>query len=1501
MVAVAVQGQVRVASAVLPPVAACWLEGLLWDSVQPSAWMLFFPAVIVSARYGGRLAGIAAAILSSILALYFFLPPQGAFSLDNPRDAYATVLFLTVSTLTALLVSSRRVAAQTPGALPADSDSRARITGQEDTPPPTSDSSAAQRAVSETPQSLRRVSAPFRSREDELWLSLALDASRAALWAWDIPSGRVTIDERWAEIAGYPLNELEPFDIHRWAGLCHPDDIGESDAILDACFAGTRTHYEYAKRLRHKNGAWVWTMDFGKVVEWSDDGKPLLMVGTHFDVTERKVAEDAARERDAVMRTALDATGEPVFVIGLEGEVLALNSIAAKRLNRTAADILSRPIFDFLPPYVVEWRRARLAEALQGKQPVHVEDECDGCWLDHVIYPLKDDRGEVTKLVVFARDITEKKRFEASVVREKRIAEARAALLQTTQDTDLEVLLRETVDQACGLTDSPIGFYHFLEEDQRTISLQVWSTATECEYCTAEGSGLHYDYEKAGVWADCIREGKPVIHNDYASLPHRKGMPEGHAVVTRELVVPVSRGPKIVAILGVGNKGSDYTQEDVDTVFRLADLAWDIVARRHAEEAKRAVEARMHKIFALGLVGMTVSSTEMEWIAFNDRLCEMLGYTREELEHKSWPELTHPEDLEIDVADFNRVLSGEIESYKLRKRYIRKDGSVLYAMVSVSAVRKADGTVDYFLALVHDIGDLMAAQEALMRSNESYNSFISQSHEAIYRTDLDIPVDISLPVEQQIDAIYANAYIGECNQAMAAMYGAQSPEHLIGRRLSELHGDARSPVNRAAIRRFIEAGYRVEDNETEEVAPSGSRRWFLSNEVGFVENGKLIRTWVTCVDITGRKQAEEALRNSEERYRALVETLSDWIWEVDAEGRYVYASPRVREVLGYSPGELLGRTPFDIMHESEARRIRDVFGEIVRDRRPFFNLENTCLAKDGRTVIMETSGVPVLDSEGRWVGFRGVDRDITDRKTAEVALREREEELRAIIQTAQDGFWMTDLEGRLLQVNDAYCRMSGYSANELLTMRIADLEAAESEAETRDHIRRVQLSRYDRFESRHRRKDGSDYDIEVSVHYRPENEGRIVVFLRDITDQRHSQTERLRLEEQLRQSQKLEAIGLLAGGVAHDFNNLLQVMMGYVQLAAGDLGKGHPLRQELREVVRAGERARDLVNQLLTFSRRQIMRPAALDLNAVISGFLKMLHRVIGEHIQLEFRPGGGIGPIFADQGMIEQVLMNLCVNARDAMGSGGTLTIETRAAAIDKETMESGGFPKPGMYAELSISDTGCGMDTETLSRVFDPFFTTKEQGKGTGLGLSTVYGIVGQHSGTIQVRSEPGRGSTFSVYLPIVESPVEGTSEESSLASPGGTETILLAEDDEGVRKLASRILSEAGYTVLWAANGAEAIKRFNEHRDTVRLLLLDVVMPVMGGREAFERIRHSAPDIPVLFASGYAEDALHADFTLPEGMELMRKPYLPEELLTKVRCALDACVLERAEHGD
>lgn len=388
---------------------------------------------------------------------------------------------------------------------------------------------------------------------------------------------------------------------------------------------------------------------------------------------------------------------------------------------------------------------------------------------------------------------------------------------------------------------------------------------------------------------------------------------------------------------------------------------------------------------------------------------------------------------------------------------------------------------------------------------------------------------------------------------------------------------------------------------------------------------------------------------------------------------------------------------------------------------------------------------------------------------------------------------------------------------------------------------------------------------------------------------KNADTKREQLEEQLRHAQKMEAVGQLAGGVAHDFNNILQVILGHVDMVLSDL-RDAEIRQPLEEVFQAAGRAADLTHQLLAFSRRQVIRPANLDLNKLVEGTLKMIDSLIGEHISLCFMPARCLGTIYADPGQIEQILINLCVNARDAMPNGGTLTIETNNVTIGPDYLNMHPWATEVRYVQFTVTDTGHGIDEATRAQIFEPFFTTKSVGRGTGLGLATVYGIVEQHNGHIQVYSELGKGTAFKIYIPIVESPAEEIHERIIEPVVGGTETILVAEDEELVRNLVTNMLRSAGYTVLTASDGEEAIRKYDQHADSIALALLDVVMPKLGGREVMDHIQARTSTIPFLFSSGYSENAVHTNFVIEEGLHLISKPYGKNELLRAVRKILD-----------
>ncbi len=474
-----------------------------------------------------------------------------------------------------------------------------------------------------------------------------------------------------------------------------------------------------------------------------------------------------------------------------------------------------------------------------------------------------------------------------------------------------------------------------------------------------------------------------------------------------------------------------------------------------------------------------------------------------------------------------------------------------------------------------------------------------------------------------------------------------------------------------------------------------------------------------------------------------------------------------------------------------------------------------------------------------------------------------------------------DAEGTVTQWNSQAHKATGVSVEEAVGKPLAQaFPRLGVEMERVSEAMRTREVRSDRRQAR--TEDGGYEDVTIYPLSANGVEGA-VIRVDDVT-------ERKQLEEQFFQAQKMEAVGQLAGGVAHDFNNLLQAIVGYGQMALEESEVNSSIRGELEEVMKAAGKATTLVRQLLAFSRKQVLQLENMILSDVVSDLAKMIQRVIGEHIAFNILSEPGLKSIHADKGQIEQILMNLCVNARDAMPDGGTLTIETANTELDEQFCESNTWAKPGRYVVLSVTDTGCGMDEETQRRIFEPFFTTKELGKGTGLGLSTIFGIARQHNGVIHVYSEVGVGTTFRIYLPMSEGTGDRRKKTVILPSPGGTETILLVDDDEGVRDVARRILEKVGYSVLMASDGQEAIRVFDEHTDEIDMALLDVVMPKLGGKAVFDHIQETRPEMPVLFASGYSLDAIHSGFVLDEGMQLIQKPYQINALMRRVRDMLD-----------
>ncbi|MBU2551648.1 MAG: PAS domain S-box protein [Proteobacteria bacterium] len=785
------------------------------------------------------------------------------------------------------------------------------------------------------------------------------------------------------------------------------------------------------------------------------------------------------------------------------------------------------------------------------------------------------------------------------------------------------------------------------------------------------------------------------------------------------------------------------------------------------------------------------------------------------------------------------------------------------------------------------------------------------------------------------------------------------------------------------------------------------------------EDGQVTNAIIQHIDVTRQRMTEEALRESESRLVQAqhIAHIGNWEWNILTN--QAFWSDEIFRIYGFKPQEI--SPDFDLvinaMHPDSINEFRAAIDASLNEDRPF-ELDYQFFRKDGTVAVVHAIGHVFLDAEGKAFKMVGIVQDITDPKQAEEALRESEERHRTILRTAIDGFWMADMQGRFLEVNEAYCRMSGYSEQELLGMSISDIEYIDTSADTAGYMQRIVAQGEDRFETRHRHKDGNIFDVEVSVKYLPGQGGRSVAFLRDITgrkraekEQREKQelfrdvfeqaavgmsilspsgvwlqvnqrlshilgyseeelldinfrditpaesvdndVERVRqmvagirnadswekryirkdgqviwvrittaltrdqdgrpkyfltvtedinelketekdkavLQLQLQQAHKIEAIGTLAGGIAHDFNNLLQAINGYTQLLLMDKAEQDPEYPSLMAIQNAGTRASNLVRQLLLFSRKAEIVRRPVDLNLEIEQARRILERTIPKMVDIEVHPGGRLWPVLADPVQVEQILLNLGTNAADAMPDGGKLVIETADIILDDDYAQRHLDAQPGRYVLITVSDTGHGMDQETMEKIFDPFFTTKEFGQGTGLGLASVYGIVKNHGGNILCYSEVGQGTSFKIYMPAMEQPETlGENDEAPQPIQSGTETILFVDDEAPIRDFGFNALHHFGYQVMTATNGQEALQIYTEKKDGIDLVILDIGMPVMGGHQCLVELRKVNPSVRVLIASGYSING-HARKVMDSGaMGFISKPYQINELLSRVRSALD-----------
>lgn len=664
-----------------------------------------------------------------------------------------------------------------------------------------------------------------------------------------------------------------------------------------------------------------------------------------------------------------------------------------------------------------------------------------------------------------------------------------------------------------------------------------------------------------------------------------------------------------------------------------------------------------------------------------------------------------------------------------------------------------------------------------------------------------------------------------------------------------------------------------------QIAVANSDREYIQEDLDIME--RLAALYCLAVQ---RIRMEETIRESNERYKNILDDTQDLIQNVRPDGTFDFVNNAWLRRMGYSGEEVKTLKVFDIIHPDSLSRSRQLFsrvmsGESVKDAEPAY------VAKDGEKILLRGNIVPRM-IDGGVIGLHMFFKDITEQEKAK-------EFTRNVLESIDESFVVIDADFRIISANRAYCRQTGREHAEIIGEKCHAVShglvrPCFEVGEDCPVQRTFQTGASSAALHTHYAKDRTPRYVEVKTFPLKSGEGPVSSVIEVINDV----TEKRRLEDQLRQAQKMESIGTLAGGIAHDFNNILTAIIGYGSIALMKTAKDEPLRENVEHMLEAADRAAHLTQSLLLFSRKQVADKRAVDLNEIIRKVEKFLRRVIGEDITCNTTLSEGPLPIFADAHQIEQVLMNLATNARDAMVQGGVFTITTGQVSFDAEFITAHGYGNPGIYSMVTVSDTGKGMDEATRQRIFDPFFTTKDVGKGTGLGLAVVYGIVKQHEGYINVYSEPEQGSTFKIYLPVIASDAVSEQPAPVLESPaGGAETILLAEDDVLVRQVTLSILQDFGYTVIVAGDGEEAVNKFIENKDSIQLLLFDLIMPKKTGKEAYDEIKMMKPDIRVLFTSGYAHDMIRQKIVLGDDVQIASKPVSPKDLLRKVRNVLDA----------
>jgi two-component system, cell cycle sensor histidine kinase and response regulator CckA len=1229
---------------------------------------------------------------------------------------------------------------------------------------------------------------------------------------------------------------------------------------------------------------------------------------------QRTLAEKA-RESETKYRTLYESANDAMFIIK-EGEITDCNTASENIFGCEGQQLLGKAPHELSPPLQPNGEDSReksferTASVLSGKPQFFEWKHCryDGTPFDAEVSLISVEVNGETLIQATIRDITERKKAEEALTNardemEQRVADRTVELSILNERLAQDITERKKVGEALrkseerlelALKGADLGLWDYnLQTGDAFVNARraemVGYKLEEAEpHFTWWGKQVHpEDLDKVRKAFNRHLAGNTPLYECEQRLRHKSG--QYIWILARGKVLEWDRQGNPVRIVGTSLDITDrkraeealqaarnelesrVEQRTAELTSANEQLREQIDERKKVEEALRKSEERYRINFENVKDVILSLNAELEVMDVTPSIEKTLGYLPGDLVGKAFTDLNllEPSGLLAALEDTRRVLCGETLENRVYS-FIHKNGTVRFGEVSGAPLAK-EGTIIGLVAVGRDITERKKAEESLLDAELRYEGLIETTQTGFVELD-------------------ASGRVTQANDVYSRMAGASRSEDIIGRSVLDWTAPECLLENEAAVRRCSIQGH-ISDFETTYLRADGSRARILINAT--TEDGPDgLRIATLCRDITERKMMEEALREA----NLVVENSPVVLfrWRAGEGWPVTMVSKNVKQ-FGYDQKELLaGAVPFaSMVHPEDFHRLNREIQDYSANWADRFEQEYRIVTKDGQIRWVDDRTLVERNDEGEIVSYQGIVIDITQRKDVEKSLHEKEKLLERILDASPVG--INYVRNRyIVWSNRAWEQMFGFKHSDEYVGKSTRILYQSDEKYEKTGEAYYSALRDDvttETDVTLLRSDGSAFDANVRVRIAERTNSEVfeaVVAVSDISNRKLAEAEREKLQQQLLQAQKMESVGRLAGGVAHDFNNMLSAILGHVELAMMGLNPSEPIHARLNAIKESALRSADLVRQLLAFARRQTVAPKILDVNDTVAGMLSVLRRLIGEDIDLVWMPGPQLWPVKIDPSQIDQILANLCVNARDAITGVGKVTIESENVSFDDAYCAAHPHFMCGDYVLLAASDDGCGMSKEVLDFIFEPFFTTKELDKGTGLGLATVYGIVKQNEGFINVYSEPSKGTTFKVYLPrFVGEAVEPHTEQLTPELPKGSgEVVLLVEDDEVLLSVGREMLEQLGYNVLTAETPSEALRQVRENSSGIQLVITDVVMPEMNGRDLAKSIDDIRPGQKCLFTSGYTTNVIAHHGVLDEGVEFLQKPFSLHELAIKVR---------------